>query len=196
MGISETPLDELYEEDPSIEQLERLLVDSKNEIEVLLKRSQHLEGTLADIQDSMSWKVVSKLAVSAGMIAPLGTRRRRALRFGYRCVGAVPKLRSRRWVAYKARTLLNSIRDIFDVAMRSYPTKAKRLDLLPRGRTNLPSTLLRLPTFDKVVVSIIIPVFNHWSETFACLESIGQFTDGPTYEVIVAIMSRPTRLRR
>ena len=34
-------------------------------------------------------------------------------------------------------------------------------------------------------VSIIIPVFNHWQDTLACLESIAHLTSEPSYEVIV-----------
>ncbi len=34
-------------------------------------------------------------------------------------------------------------------------------------------------------VSIIIPVFNHWQDTLACLESIAHLTAGSSYEVIV-----------
>ena len=55
-----------------------------------------------------------------------------------------------------------------------------------RHRRRLHFSPPRFPVFAQVDVSIIVPVFNHWSETLACLESILQFTDGPAYEVIVS----------
>jgi GT2 family glycosyltransferase/glycosyltransferase involved in cell wall biosynthesis len=44
---------------------------------------------------------------------------------------------------------------------------------------------LALPVSDAPEVSIVIPVFNHFEFTYACLESIAAHTDGPSYEVIV-----------
>ena len=186
MGTEEKLLHKLYEEDQCIEQLERLLVDSEHELEEKQERIQELEWTLADIQDSKSWKLVQRLAVGVGTVAPLGSRRRRVLQLGYRCLGAVPKLRDRRWVAHRARILLNSSRGTLGLAFRPYRTIGERLGLLVRHRPSPPSTPRHFPVFDQVVVSIIVPVFNHWSETLACLESILQFTDGPAYEVIVS----------
>ena len=43
----------------------------------------------------------------------------------------------------------------------------------------------RFSPASSVDVSIIIPVFNQWRHTYACLESIARVTSGPTYEVIV-----------
>lgn len=44
---------------------------------------------------------------------------------------------------------------------------------------------LALPSSDDPEVSIVIPVFNHFEYTYACLESIAAHTDRPSYEVIV-----------
>ncbi|MDB4970714.1 MAG: hypothetical protein JWN44_6403 [Myxococcales bacterium] len=44
---------------------------------------------------------------------------------------------------------------------------------------------LTLPVHEAPEVSIVIPVYNHFEFTYACLESIIGRTDGPSYEVIV-----------
>ena len=53
---------------------------------------------------------------------------------------------------------------------------------LAYGRLSVPSVS---PPLTQVDVSIIIPVFNHWRESLACLASIARVTSGPAYEVIV-----------
>ncbi|HKM52723.1 MAG TPA: hypothetical protein VJY33_04880, partial [Isosphaeraceae bacterium] len=145
MGTDEKLLQKLYEEDQCIEQLKRLLTDSEHELEEMEERNQELEWTLADIQNSKSWNLVQRLAVGLGTVAPLGSRRRRVLQLGYRCLGAVPRLRDRRWVAHRARILLNGSRGTLGLAFRPYRTIGERLGLLVRHRPSLPSTPPHFP---------------------------------------------------
>ncbi len=68
------------------------------------------------------------------------------------------------------------------------PAPPKPLYRLPDAKTTLEKMArgrLSLPTSDAPEVSIIIPVYNHFELTYACLESIAAHTDGPSYEVIV-----------
>src|SRR5262249_29687851 len=44
---------------------------------------------------------------------------------------------------------------------------------------------LAVPASEDPEVSIIVPAFNHFELTYACLEAIVAHTDGPSYEVIV-----------
>jgi GT2 family glycosyltransferase/glycosyltransferase involved in cell wall biosynthesis len=81
---------------------------------------------------------------------------------------------------------LYRFRGILGLVLRPYRITGKRLALLLPNRPSPHSTTLHLPSFDQILVSIIVPVFNHWSDTLACLESIVHFTDGQAYEVIVS----------
>lgn len=45
---------------------------------------------------------------------------------------------------------------------------------------------ITFPVFNDVLVSIIIPVFNHYKTTFSCLQSIFEHTSNIAYEIIIA----------
>lgn len=45
---------------------------------------------------------------------------------------------------------------------------------------------LRFPVYDEPLVSIIIPVYNQFAYTYACLKSILLHSEGTSYEVIIA----------
>ena len=58
------------------------------------------------------------------------------------------------------------------------PQAADVLAKIARGRLSVPSSA----TPD---VSIVIPVFNHFELTYACIEAISARSDGPSYEILV-----------
>ncbi len=71
------------------------------------------------------------------------------------------------------------------LSIRPYLTISGRLARAFRPRQETLTVVSSLPMHDRVDISIIIPVFNHCSDTRECLASIAQRTDGPAYEVIV-----------
>jgi GT2 family glycosyltransferase len=185
MEMEKDLLAQLVEKDKWIDRLEEMLAESESELNQLHQRVEHLELMLRELSSSASYKLAHKFARTFRLIAPPGTGQRRALHLAFRLVRAVPMLRDRQWVAHKARLLLNRSRTKLGQWLDSFRIRGERF-LGPRWSLRLSlSTAPHFPVFDSVDVSIIIPVFNHWQETLACLQSIAQLTSGPSYEVIV-----------
>jgi O-antigen biosynthesis protein len=185
MGSEEKPLARVVEKDVWINQFKELLAQSEAELTQLQQRVAHLELTLHELSSSASYKLAHKLARGFRLIAPPGTGRRRALHLGFRVLRGVRKLRDRQWVAHKARMSLNRSRTKAGQLLDSCRIRAEKL-VGPRWSLGFSlRTTPQFPVFDSVDVSIVIPVFNHWQDTLACLQSIAQLTSGPSYEVIV-----------
>ncbi|MEO7523299.1 MAG: glycosyltransferase family 2 protein, partial [Ferruginibacter sp.] len=63
----------------------------------------------------------------------------------------------------------------------------KRAQLLEKLQTNVDYTqVLTIPFSEKPVVSIIIPVYNHWEMNYRCVKSIIENTSTIPYEIIFA----------
>jgi GT2 family glycosyltransferase len=171
--------------DKCSEDLRRQMEESAFELDQLRRQVRDLECALVDVQSSMTWELARVINATINPLVPLGSRRRRFLKIGYQCVRAIPKLREHRWVAHNAGVLP---RTRGRAERESLPGRLSgdRLGSLFHRSPRLPSAPLKFPNFDHVVVSIIIPVFNNWAFTFACLGSIQEFTDGLAYEVIVS----------
>lgn len=125
---------------------------------------------LCEIESSLAWYMVVRLRSLRDRLLPYNTVRRRLFqsvlkalvvlyREGFRalCGKACSKFRSR-------RNMKESL---------AFPPLPKE-----------PWRPLTFPRFDKVEVSIVIPVYNQSHYTFNCLQSILSHTNGP-YEVIV-----------
>lgn len=77
-----------------------------------------------------------------------------------------------------------NISEIFQL-LNLFATSLDLPQLEPYNVKNIPK-ILNFPKYEFPLVSIIIPVFNHWEITRVCLTSILENTDGIHYEVILA----------
>jgi O-antigen biosynthesis protein len=185
MGIEEELLARLAEKDKWIDQLVESLAESEFQVSDLEQKVQALESLIHEVTGSASFAVARRLAHAARVIAPKGTRRRWVMHRGLRAARAVAKLRDRQRIVHHARSLVIGARSTLRRLLDSCRIESGRLagqKLYPRLS---PDSIPRFPVHDSVDVSIIIPVFNHWQSTLACLESIAQLTAGSTYEVVV-----------
>ena len=173
MSIEEKFLARLEEKDEWIAEIEESLTRHESQLNEYQVRVQSLEQTLHEIRSSGSYRLALRLARAMKVIAPPGTRRRRTLYLGYRGLRAVLKLRNRQWLSQKINTLGAAARG------------RMRIQFSPSPHNPLSEDIIRLPIFDRVEVSIIIPFFNHVHDTLACIESVGRLTDGRSYEIIV-----------
>jgi O-antigen biosynthesis protein len=176
---------QLEESEEWIGQMERSLSDTEIALTYHYERAQELERTLHEIRSSASFRMANRIALACRRIAPLGTGRRRALHLGFRSLRAMPKLRSRRWVALKLGRLLNGSRYGLSLLVHACRVESKQFLGFDRARVRLLPDLPRFSRLDQVDASIVIPVFNHWRDSLACLESIARLTSGLSYEVIV-----------
>ncbi|HKI21109.1 MAG TPA: glycosyltransferase family 2 protein, partial [Isosphaeraceae bacterium] len=178
METDEALLAQLQERDEWIEYLQR----RNDEFQSLI---EELEWADHQQLSSPAWKLATRLDNALRRIAPPASRRRRMLHFGYRAMRALPKLGRREFRAKKARALWARVRDVLGVASGRLPIGNPEL-LRPPVEVNLAAVdLLSFPRFDRVDVSIVIPVYNHVRDTVACLESIKGSRPDATYEVIV-----------
>ncbi len=179
MGIEEELLARVVEKEESIGWLEESLAQSDNELNRLREQVHVLESMLHETRGSATFKVVRRLARAASRVAPPGSRRRRLLHLSFRVLRAVPKLRDRQWVAHLVKSRMKGSRDKLGQLFNSSRIVMQRL-IEPRRLRGLSlSNPPHFPILDQMDVSIIIPVFNHWQDTLACLESIAQSHRGP-----------------
>ena len=76
--------------------------------------------------------------------------------------------------------------DYFDQKYTQKGNSAKLLFDIPKERDEKEYEILEFPKFEKPLVSIVIPVYNQFAYTYACLKSIIENTQGIPYEVIIA----------
>src|SRR5271157_383155 len=138
-----------------------------------------------DVTAPIARKVASRLGGAIDAIAPPGTARRRAYVLAGRGLKAVPRLSRRRYAAHKIKTTLIRARGTLYLILRPYQIISGRLVRTIRPRERSLSGPPVFPIHDRVDISIIIPVFNHWDDTRNCLLSIAQSTAGLSFEVIV-----------
>jgi GT2 family glycosyltransferase/glycosyltransferase involved in cell wall biosynthesis len=178
-------LAQIDEKEEWIKVLERSVADYEMELKELYEKAHSLEWIIHELNSSAAFKVASRIARAAQLVAPMGTRRRRLLSLSYRAARLLPKLRNQQWVLQQASSLRNRIRATLSRLCESERILGSRFLGSIHFRRHFLSNPPGLPSFDRLDVSIIIPVFNHCRDTFACIDSIARFTSGPAYEVIV-----------
>ncbi len=154
-----------------IEDLERSLATTRFELERL--------------QSARSYRLALRLQGAARRIAPRGTFRGRFLRSGYRLARMAARLRDPRRLAHHARAALGGARRLADHLARPSRIAEERLAEQVQSLRLLADRVPDFVAFETIQTSIIIPVYNHFPETLACLESIARHTTVPTFEVIV-----------
>ena len=160
----------LEEKDEWIAQLEDALAKCEAELEETARRLKEQEQAFVAFTNSRSWKLTQQLARMGRAIVPAQSRRRRLLRLGYRGLLGIVRLRSREYRAIQLERLGNRLHDGFDgLASRIVGTGSKRSGASGRLSRRV-SKLPGFSQFDQVDVSIIIPVYDHFEETLACLQ--------------------------
>jgi GT2 family glycosyltransferase/glycosyltransferase involved in cell wall biosynthesis len=170
---------------PSRPELERSLAEARAELKQTLEWLKELERTLDDIKSSASWKLARRLEWAGLWLAPPGSRRSEAVLQSYRSLTAIARMRNWHSLAHKLKTASSRARGNIRLLLRPWRILALKAVSPLRVPARPRTTPSALPTFENIDVSIVIPVFNHCSETVSCLESIGRCTSHPAYEVIV-----------
>lgn len=140
--------------------LEVMIKDLRHEIDELGKLATYLNG-----HEALVFKARRKLGVQANKVFPKGTRKRKMLNYGINTIKH-PITYGRLYATEEGR---NKIQGDFQIGE----------DYLKYGK-------LVFPKAAKPMVSIVIPCYNQIGYTYACLQSILEFTTDVTYEVIIA----------
>ncbi|HJB06734.1 MAG TPA: glycosyltransferase [Candidatus Enterocloster faecavium] len=151
--------------------LEVMIKDLRHEIDELGKLATYLNG-----HEALVFKARRKLGVQVNKAFPKGTRKRKLLNYGINTVKH-PVRYGRLYATSEGRNRIEGDFQIGDAYMQY-------------GRLSFP----QVPGDGKEgangwegpMVSIIIPCYNQVGYTYACLQSILEYTKDVTYEVIIA----------
>ena len=151
--------------------LEVMIKDLRHEIDELGRLATYLNG-----HEALIFKVRRKLGAQVNKAFPKGTKKRKVLNYCFNTV----KHPIRYGRLYATRSGRNQIDGDFKIGE----------DYLKYGRLVFP----QVPGpggegpdgWDGPQVSIVIPCYNQVHYTYACLQSILEFTKDVTYEVIIA----------
>ncbi len=155
--------------------LEVMIKDLRHEIDELGKLATYLNG-----HEALVFKARRKLGAQVNRAFPRGTRKRKILNYCFNTV----KHPVRYGRLYATKEGRNQIEGDFKIGE----------DYLKYGRLVFPSVPGKGgymdsgsgETWDGPMVSIVIPCYNQVHYTYACLQSILEFTKDVTYEVIIA----------
>jgi GT2 family glycosyltransferase len=182
-------------DDPRIDHLEqnvkradhgdRLPVESPYPHEEQCDGLRERERSVEEIRGTPFGKSLALFGRVKKALVPRGTRRSQILSLCCRGVKAIPKVRDRRWIAHKVKMASRRARSSLGLLLRPYRVLGGRLMAPLSQRRATPASPPHFPILDRVDVSIVIPVYNHFQDTVVCLESIARWTSGPGFEVIV-----------
>ena len=156
--------------------LEVMIKDLRHEINELGKLATYLNG-----HEALVFKARRKLGAQVNRAFPRGTRKRKILNYCYNTVKH-PVRYGRLYATKEGRNQIDG-----DFRIGGEYLKYGRL-VFPQvpGRGEYITSGQGAGTWDGPMVSIVIPCYNQVHYTYACLQSILEFTKDVTYEVIIA----------
>lgn len=179
-------------------ELRQILRNKEGHIELLLKSDRELEH----IKASRSWHMMGYVWKLERVLIPPGSYRRllckvlaqfatHPLRFISKCtpkrIGKFFKSLSREGALMASKRLDNCL------IKNELPEQKLFLDQPPAGfivedkpRFAIDYEKIYVPYSDKPLVSIIIPVYNQFYYTYACIKSIVQHSNDVSYEILLA----------
>ncbi len=135
-----------------------------------------MEEAAALLRSSRRWQIANPFAVLRAKFS----RDSRSVGYGH-----LEKIVSsyKRWRATHPEK--NDVDDQIQ-ALKRWPVTVPQLPVMRRDQGSVgPAEPIRFPVFEKVKVSVIIPVFNQFQFTQACLASVRQHLDEQALEVII-----------
>lgn len=172
-----------------VQELQTELNNKQGHIELLLESDRKLE----QIYQSTGWKALTKCYRVRDSLLPQGSKRRFVLKLAKNFIrkpgvylhklnwANIKKLRY--YASTEGMDNLNNRLDAFDEkhnAAQTEPIEVQQVEVQEQYETMV------FPKVDNPMVSIIIPVYNQFHYTYACLKSILENTQDVSYEVIIA----------
>ena len=168
----------------SLAESEARVVELTNNLRRQLKATRKLSRLLDDLdsaaarlRSSRRWKIANPVAALKAMLFP----KRRLLGYGHleKIVSAYAKWRSDHSEVDKVDDAIHALESGANSAVSANGESATRLE--PRALTQP----IAFAVHEHVEVSIIIPVFNKFRFTHACLAALQRHVEGECFEVIV-----------
>jgi GT2 family glycosyltransferase/SAM-dependent methyltransferase len=181
-------VEELYNElSRNFDSYNTELINKDAHIEVLLQQ----EKLLNSIQRSKGYKILQGVYRTIDRIFPMHSSRRLFAKIIYRLLNQ-PSMTIKKinWKNTKAFFSFLSQKNRLEIETKMHRYYEK---CTPAGEFQF-KLIKQEFTGEKLVftnesnplVTIIVPVYNQWGSTYSCLKAIWEYTEGPSYEVIVA----------
>ena len=178
-------------------QLERELNNKKSHVKLLLKSDRELER----IQNFCPWRYMSGIRKIRDIVFPKNSRRRlvmklfrQFLRHPIEFVRKINKQRIKRLLDGLETGQVQDTMERMNRCFGSGDVHVEPVCLLEIPQCSPNGEALRfenyehfsVPTSQNPVVSIVIPVYNQFHYTYACLKSIARYSGDIPYEVLIA----------
>ena len=174
----------LHDKNVSLAEREARVEELTNKLRSQLKATKKLSRLLDDVdsaaarlRSSRRWKIANPIAALKAMLFP----KRRLLGYGHleRVVSTYAKLQADNPDISKVDEAIHAL------ASHDISVLPGREALVPRLEPRPPTEPIMFIVQEKVEVSIIIPVFNKFRFTHACLAALQRHAEGECFEVIV-----------
>lgn len=182
----------------NLEKLNRDFGDRQYEISCVKAQQDDLNRQISTIVNSKAWRIGRSLQKLSGSVLPPGSRRRLVVRYTFKSFRH--PIRMIKGISFKkmrhfAGRLFHG--DLFSLVVMKQAQEAciinqekkNHLDIVVPNSVNktiYDYGMLVFPQYESPKVSIIIPVYNQFDFTYACLGSILRNTPDIEYEVIIA----------
>ena len=181
----------------TVRQLETELNNKNGHIELLLESDRELER----IQGSRSWRFISVIWKIRDIVLPKNSRRRLVLKLFYQFlrhpIQFLGKINKQRIKRLMDGMQTGQVQDTMERMNRCFDTGDVHADpvcllKVPEERKDGGALHFEdyerfsVPTSQNPVVSIVIPVYNQFHYTYACLKSIARYSGDIPYEVLIA----------
>lgn len=154
-----------------------------------------LSAELNHIYNSRSWRIMTRVWKVRDKVLPVGGKRRRVLKMSMKAVRH-PVKAIRAFSPKRLKKLLSEIRRgdwaTIETQMNKYVGMKEAVSVQPKilmvdvHEQEHRYPVLSIPTTDRPLVSVIIPVYNQFDYTYLCIKSIILNSGDVPYEIIVA----------
>lgn len=166
---------------------EQVLAEQEGRIQPLFEK----EMVLDNVYNSRGWRMLLKLYWLEGIVLPLQSKRRKALKTIYflwknlkLIIKHINKDNLKKFFTYaKKESPGQVLKHIKSYLNRYKPNEKIELQIFETKETY---EKLSFMYSSNPIVSIIIPVYNQWNYTYSCLCSIMENTGSIEYEIIIA----------
>lgn len=181
-----------------MEEVTRLQTDRDRLKSESMNKEAHIQSLLVqerilhNIYASGGWKLLTKYYKIRDGLVPANSKRRLLVKLAKKTL-ANPRFMLQKLnhtnlkkLRYYMKVEENSnIENRIDNFLDRHESNRVSLDIKLTQLDDISEKLI-LPQFEEPLVSIIIPVYNQWSYTYACVASIMSNTSDTPYEVIIA----------
>ena len=179
-----------------IKKLDQIIEENNRHTAKLDQIIEEKNRQLQIIHNSVGWKICNRCVLIRDRVLPTGSKRRFVAKlakkfvknpgFYFRQLNMENIRKLKYYASSEGMGDLENRLDYFDQKYTQKGNSAKLLFDIPKERDEKEYEILEFPKFEKPLVSIVIPVYNQFAYTYACLKSIIENTQGISYEVIIA----------